>query len=704
MERNKVLVMAGLVVAVIALGAVMTKIFLSIPQLRSVNDSVSPFVSILPKNGVDAGVAKFSSAEEFRQYLSQSQSSGNGAFGGGRAQAFGMAESAVAPSAKDSAGMSFSNPLSMSTASSGSSGQTGLRVSETNVRTEGMDEPDIVKTDGSHIYYSRPAQYYYRGGPIMLQNDVPASSGSAIPVDSQKIGIVPPTPTPVPTSTTDIFLTSGTGEAALLGTIGRTGETLLYGDTLVLFESTGQNILGYDITDRKHPKEKWNITVGSDSSILEARKSGNKLYLVERTGVNISAPCPIRPMTSGTNVSEIACTDIYRPGVVASADSVFTALYVDPSTGSVGDTVSFVGSSGQSVAYVSADSLFVTYPLPTDPVAIMLGFFRENGDLLSADFRTRLEKLAGYDIGADAKSMELARLLQNEMLGKSQDEQLRLQTEMENRMTDYGKKHLRDFGSTGIVKIALSDFSVKANGSVPGTPLNDYSLDEQDGNLRIATTSGGNGGGYFMMSGNVQSENDVYVLDKSLKKSGELTGLGAGERIYSARFIGDRGYLVTFKQTDPFYVLDLSDPTHPKQTGELKIPGYSSYLHPLGTHLVLGIGRDQNKVKLSLFDVADPANPVEISKYLLDEYWSEATDDHRAFLADPKHQVFFLPGSQGGYVISYAGNALSLKKAIAGQGVRRAIFVGDTLYVIGDSAISSYNENTWEKQGETGIR
>jgi inhibitor of cysteine peptidase len=702
MDRKHLLSVTGLLAALVLL---FTGVLASIPAIRQLGKGIGvgdfgSGASTL-RGGSTERIGTFSSETEFRNYLARVKSLGSGISVGG----LGAGMETV----------SFATPMATNVAKDASgfgSARTTLRVSETNVRTEGVDEPDIVKTDGNHIYYSREARYLYRGGPEPIPMLMPATdaatvtSGSAGSGVSEKmIGVVPPVYQPE--SKTDIYAVAGSGDVSPLGSIGKTGETLLYGDTLVLFESSGRTVIGYDISDRKNPKERWTVPIGDDSMLLEARKAGDRLYLVERTWTNESLPCPIRPFGAGQGMPEIACTDIYRPATPSPADSIFTAFVLNPANGTVGDKVSFVGSSGQSVVYMGTESLYVTYPKPADPVELLLGFFRENGaGLFSIGFLDRLEKLAGYDIGIDAKLAELSRLIGNEYLGKSQDEQLRLQNEVTNRMSDYGKKHLRELGSTGIVKISLDGLEVGATGAVAGNPLNDFSLDESDGNLRIATTSGGRGEFYLsgISTNGIQSENDVYILDKNLRKQGELLGLGQGERIYSARFIGDRGYLVTFKETDPFYVLDLSDSEHPKKTGELKIPGYSSYLHPLGAHLVLGVGREEGKVKLSLFDVSDPANPREISKYLLDEYWSEATDDRRAFLADTAHKVFFVPGSQGGYVLSYEGNTLSLKVAVAGTSVRRALYIGDTLYVIGDSAIVSYDENTWQKKGELNVR
>jgi uncharacterized secreted protein with C-terminal beta-propeller domain len=173
--------------------------------------------------------------------------------------------------------------------------------------------------------------------------------------------------------------------------------------------------------------------------------------------------------------------------------------------------------------------------------------------------------------------------------------------------------------------------------------------------------------------------------------------LGLTERIYSARFIEDKGYLVTFRETDPFYVLDLSDPENPELKGQLKIPGYSSYLHPITKDKILGIGKEGSNVKISLFDVSDPENPKEIAKYNLDEYWSDILNTHHAFLLDEKHQIFFLPGGRGGYIFFYKENKLELKRAVSDISAKRAIYINDYLCIIGENKIVVLNELNWEK-------
>jgi hypothetical protein len=173
-----------------------------------------------------------------------------------------------------------------------------------------------------------------------------------------------------------------------------------------------------------------------------------------------------------------------------------------------------------------------------------------------------------------------------------------------------------------------------ASGTIAGSLLNQFSLDEYQGYLRAITTDGSPWDG-----GNL-SESRLVVLQEQgdrLVHVGEVGGLGRGERLYSARLMDDIGFAVTFRQVDPFYVLDLSDPTDPRLTGELKIPGFSTYLHPLGDHRVLGIGQDATEdgrttgLKLSMFDVSDPTDPREISVWSLPGASSPAESDHRAF-------------------------------------------------------------------------
>lgn len=193
-----------------------------------------------------------------------------------------------------------------------------------------------------------------------------------------------------------------------------------------------------------------------------------------------------------------------------------------------------------------------------------------------------------------------------------------------------------------------TDATYVASGAVEGRLLNQFAMSEHDGDLRVATTTDDWGFGE-------QQDSTVYVLRPNgdeLQQISAIGGLGKGEQIYAVRFIGDVGYVVTFRQIDPLYVLDLSDPANPVLEGELKIPGYSAYLHPVGDGLLLGVGQDATEqgrttgTQLSLFDVSDPTDPQRISTLPIGGQ-SEVEWDHKAFLFWEPDGTIVLPVSPG---------------------------------------------------------
>jgi uncharacterized secreted protein with C-terminal beta-propeller domain len=383
-------------------------------------------------------------------------------------------------------------------------------------------------------------------------------------------------------------------------------------------------------------------------------------------------------------------SEIYHPPELVPVDVVYTAAIFDPEEGKITNNISFVGSSGRSVIYMSEDALYVTYTYQPDPVETYYKFLKEKcRDLIPADTLDMIDQLMEYNISNRAKQVELEYILERETRSET-DDSFKRRKEFYNRLEDYFDDHKRDLETTGIVKIGLPDFEVEEQGEIPGRLLNQFSLDEHDGYLRVATT----------VEGGRESVSDVYVLAENLDVVGSVKDLGKTERIYAVRFLGDMAYVVTFRDTDPFYVLDLSNPKEPELKGELKIPGYSSYLHPITDDLILGIGKEGWEVKLSLFDVATPSEPAEVDKYILEESWSDVLETHHAFLIDRKHGIFFLPGREGGYIFSYADNKLALEKAVRAERARRAIYIDDYLYVVADTKIVVLDETTWEKVNE----
>ncbi len=209
-----------------------------------------------------------------------------------------------------------------------------------------------------------------------------------------------------------------------------------------------------------------------------------------------------------------------------------------------------------------------------------------------------------------------------------------------------------DREKTVINKFGLQEGKIGyvGQGEVPGHVLNQFSMDEFEGNFRIATTVGQVS---RMGSG---TTNNLYVLDTEMNTIGKLEDLAPGEKIYSARFMGKRAYMVTFKKVDPLFVIDVSEPTNPKVLGKLKIPGFSDYLHPIDETHLIGVGKETIEavkgdfawyqgMKLAVFDVSDVANPIEMHKVVIGDRGTDsyALYDHKAFLYDKEKELLVLP-------------------------------------------------------------
>jgi hypothetical protein len=245
----------------------------------------------------------------------------------------------------------------------------------------------------------------------------------------------------------------------------------------------------------------------------------------------------------------------------------------------------------------------------------------------------------------------------------------------------------------------------RASGRVPGFLLNQFSLSEHDGVLRAASTEEP-----VWWSGDaaVESQSHVTVLDErdgALRQIGQVSGLGRGERIFAVRFIGPAGYVVTFRQIDPLYVVDLERPTQPVVRGELKIRGYSAYLHPVGPGLLLGVGQDatdagvQLGTQLSLFDVSDPSNPRRLHQAAVSNASSQAEFDHHAFLWWAPRDLAVVPlnvfgaqtfqGAAGFRVQRVAGIAEAGRASHPDTPILRSFVLGGRLFTLSDAGIEA---------------
>lgn len=273
--------------------------------------------------------------------------------------------------------------------------------------------------------------------------------------------------------------------------------------------------------------------------------------------------------------------------------------------------------------------------------------------------------------------------------------------------------------TTAIHRFDISDplrARYRASGEVTGYVINQFAMSELDGVLRVATTE------RPLWWGGAQTESESFVTTLEqrggqLVRLGRQGGLGKGERIYGVRFIGEVGYVVTFRQVDPLYVVDLSRPSDPVVRGELKIRGYSAYLHPLGPDLLLGLGQDATEegrvlgTQVSTFDVSDPRRPALLRRVTLGKAWSEAEWDHHAFLYWPKATLAVLPvqasvpSSKGGEELLSAAVALRARRTAldveamithpGSAGIRRSLVVGDVVYTLSDSGLKGSSLDTF---------
>ncbi|MBR1445291.1 MAG: beta-propeller domain-containing protein [Firmicutes bacterium] len=321
-----------------------------------------------------------------------------------------------------------------------------------------------------------------------------------------------------------------------------------------------------------------------------------------------------------------------------------------------------------------------------------------------------------------------------------------------------GKSYSRN---TNLYKFTLNsgDIKYKAHANIEGTVLNQFSMDEFsnegiDGYFRVTSSVS------KYSDSKTSKSNSLYVLDPQLKKVSELTGIAPEERIYSTRFVGNRAYMVTFVETDPLFVIDLSDIKEPKILGELKIPGFSNYLHPYDSNHLIGFGRDTEEetyiprtyeppldgnnndiipiepvtrvytkgIKISMFDVTDVKNPKESFNEIIGDSstYSEILDNHKALLFDKEKNLFSIPvynyyhsssNETAAYVYSVGEDSFELKAKIAhtidetgedeeaplADYVSRALFIGNNIYTISGSYVMANSIDDFSVAGRVEI-
>lgn len=510
--------------------------------------------------------------------------------------------------------------------------------SSTNVQVRNVDEPDYVKNDAKYVY-------------IVLDNTLsiidayPAESAGmvlkvALDIESQGIK--------------NMFLNGDKLVIFYEGLIERE-EIPEFGYEPQTYHIPATHALIIDVSDRKNPEILKDYTI--DGDFMDARMIGKYAYFVTGTDVEYQNPTFPRILEESVPVQTPEAYYFDMPDRLTTFNTIAVINMADDS---IRSETYLMGNTG--TFYVSEDNFYLAYlqdayfeifdSSPQDR------FFEGVVPLLPEDLQKKIREISSLD--GEAGWAEIANLLQDEYNRMDDDNRKKLFKEIKAATEKYDAGIREDATRTIIHKISLvgQDTEYVARGSAPGTLLNQFSMDQDGDRFRIATTTD-----TYTSGGGLERANAVYVLDENMNTVGKLENIAPNESIYSARFIGDRLYLVTFQQIDPFFVIDLSSDA-PKILGELKIPGFSNYLHPYDKDHVIGIGRDttdkdgwvrQLGIKIALFNVADVANPKVVADVKIgdDSTYSDALDDHKAFFFEKPGGILSIPVT--GFVSSIDG-------------------------------------------------
>jgi uncharacterized secreted protein with C-terminal beta-propeller domain len=539
-------------------------------------------------------------------------------------------------------------------------GGDDVRYGETNVQERGIDEPDVVKTVDGRFYYALPGRHERTHRD---DEDEQRPSGTTVAIDARS-----------------------PGDTDVTKAIDRSGRMLVGDDRVVVLD--GDAVAGYDVTDPANPELVWEREVSGE--VTAARLQNGSVYLVVGNRLEPES-CEVEPV-EGTDVD---CTEIHHPERPVPVDVTYTAIALGVEEGETVDRLSFLGGPGSTV-YMSKEGLYVTYLERTPRVETRLDYLLSDGRaVLDDEAIDHLEEVREYDLSPGAKREEVRATVER-FLNRHPDERRELQEELRDGYREYVRAHKRDLDRTHVVRLSVDDgLSMGATGTVPGMVNDQFSFDVHEGHLRVATTVG--------ERRRVESVNDVDVLETGNRSQvGTVTGMGEGQRVYGVRFVGDTGYVITFRQVDPLHVVDLSEPTDPEETGQLKLPGFSRYLHPLDDGRILGIGEQDGKVKAVVFDVSDPSDPKIDESRILDARFSAIERSHHAFTRDARHGVVFLPTERGGYVLSE--DDLSTVARVDVERPQRARYAGDHLYVFGREEVAVVDERTWNRTETVQLR
>jgi len=452
-----------------------------------------------------------------------------------------------------------------------SSGESyNTEYSTTNVQVKGVDEPDFLKTDGKYVYIVSENR-------LTITDVYPAKDAKIIFKTSLDIE---------PQNLQNMFLNENRLVVFYYGT---SQEEIIsefdFEPRSVHKQTIHVEII--DISDKQDPKIIRNYEI--DGTFHNARMIGDYVYLVTISGVDYRYPAiPMITDDSGFMMNP----DVYYFDNFDRNYNFNTITVIDVFGDNTLNSETFL-MGGTGTIYVSEDSLYLTYQQDLSheyfDSAKRDRFFDVIIPLLPEQVQFKIHEIQNdSSIDWHDKWITVSEILQDTYNKLDKNNKKKLFSTINKKLYQYDNKIQEESRKTIIHKILLNNENLEyfAKGSVPGNLLNQFSLDEHNGKFRVVTTNEY----YSHNMGNVRY-NAVYILDENLKTVGSLDKIAPNESIFSARFIEDRLYLVTFEQIDPFFVIDLSQNT-PKILGELKIPGFSNYLHPYDEDHIIGIGRD----------------------------------------------------------------------------------------------------------------
>jgi len=499
--------------------------------------------------------------------------------------------------------------------------------STTNVQVENVDEADIVKNDGRYIY-------------TVSENKVIIVN--AYPADEMKIV----SEIKFNSSISQIFINGdnliifGTGYDQTYSKVSCEGLAGCINPSTI-----NSVIYIYDISDKENPELKKEIA--TDGRYVQSRMIGDYVYVISTKYVNVEVPEPPVFYAEG-NERRITATEIYYWDY-PDRNYIFTSIMaIDVENGDFNNKVYLTG--GTRMIYVSQNNIYLTYNKKFNYENYANDFAEKVAfPLLLNNKEKEIKDILDLNQPYYVKLSKINQIIYDYSQSLIGDDKAEFDKELISLTQEFQKEINMKNDKTVVHKININkdEIDYLGVGEVPGKVLNQFSMDEHKGYFRIATTTAN--------SGRDSSLNHIYVLDEDLKIIGKVEDLAKGEQIYSARFLGERAYLVTFKNIDPLFVVDLSNPKNPEILGYLKITGYSNYLHPYDENHLIGIGKETQGgdedfswyqgVKISLFDVSDVENPIEKTKYEIGDRGtsSDALYDHKAVLFDKEKEILVIP-------------------------------------------------------------